>query len=280
VQTSPRRDLVRFAILTAAITGGLWLLLLASSLDIREGAGFWIFGVATSGPSLAALVLFVIRRSWDGPRPEGQRVVAPWVWLPASIVLGIAPPVLANLVANTGAVATMLDRMPAVLAEFGGGLMFVVLFLIAGPIAEEFGWRGYAQPRLRQRLGVIGTSVVLGIAWGLWHVPLYFLPGTGQYATGLFTINGLMFMLTCIPLSLLYLFVSERLRGGVWAAIVIHFAGNAIGAFLPSEAAIVPVLEFGVTLALAAGLYVAWHRERRTVAAPAPRRAPERVAGR
>jgi membrane protease YdiL (CAAX protease family) len=168
----------------------------------------------------------------------------------------------------------MLDRMPAVLAEFGGGLAFIALFLIAGPIAEEFGWRGYAQPRLRRRLGVVATSVVLGIAWGLWHVPLYFLPGTGQYATGLFTIDGLMFMLTCVPLSLLYLFVSEHLRGGVWAAIAIHFAGNAIDAFLPSEAPIVPVLEFALAVLLAVGVFVVWSRSR----APVPRRSAASVA--
>ena len=51
-------------------------------------------------------------------------------------------------------------------------LLFVVTYLVAGPLAEEFGWRGFAQPRLRERFGLIGTSVVLGAAWALWHVPL------------------------------------------------------------------------------------------------------------
>lgn len=256
VKSSLRRDLVLFAILTVVITVGLWLVLVASGLSIKEGAGFWIFGVLTSGPSLSALILFLVRR---GPR---QRVSAPWLWLPAALVLGAAPTIIANLLVAPGAVAVGVDQIPATLAQFGGGLMFVVLYLIAGPLAEEFGWRGYVQPRLRQRLGLISTSVVLGLAWALWHVPLFFLPGTGQHAMGLFTPNGLIFVLTCIPLSFLYLFVSERLGGRVWAAILIHFSGNAIGAFLPSESWTTSLVILSVNVALAAGAFAVWGRER------------------
>jgi membrane protease YdiL (CAAX protease family) len=145
-----------------------------------------------------------------------------------------------------------------VFAQFGGALLFVVLFMIAGPLAEEFGWRGYAQPRLRRRFGIVATSVALGLAWAVWHVPLYFLPGTGQYDTGLFTADALIFMVTCIPLSLVYLFLSERLGGRVWAAILIHFSGNAIGAFLPSESIAVSLLQLALTSALAVGVFAVW----------------------
>ncbi|WP_309104220.1 type II CAAX endopeptidase family protein [Microbacterium sp.] len=252
-----RTDLGLFAIATAVLTGAPFLILLLTGWDVRSGPGLWVFGVGTSGPSLAALIVFLVwsRRRRRVPR---RRVAAPWLWLPAALVLGILPTVIANLLIDPASITAAAIHAPEVLASFGGGLLFVVLFLIAGPIAEEFGWRGFVQPRLRLHWTPIRTAVVLGSVWALWHIPLYFLPGTGQYQTGLFTLGGLTFVLSCVPMSLVYLFVSERLGGQVWAAILIHFAANAIGAFFPSEDPAVLITQLVVAVALAGLVLLAW----------------------
>ena len=54
---------------------------------------------------------------------------------------------------------------------------FVTALLFQGPLQEEFGWRGYALDRLQARFNALGSSVILGFMWGLWHLP-YFLIGT------------------------------------------------------------------------------------------------------
>lgn len=85
---------------------------------------------------------------------------------------------------------------------------------LAGPLSEEFGWRGYVQPSLRQYYGRVAVTVVLGAAWGLWHVPLFFREGTGQYDKGLVSLEGLLFFPGLFPLT--YTILVRRLsdRGG------------------------------------------------------------------
>ena len=48
----------------------------------------------------------------------------------------------------------------------------IVLGLMVG-FFEELGWTGFAQPRLRQRHGVVTTGLVMGLLWGAWHFPMF-----------------------------------------------------------------------------------------------------------
>ena len=125
----------------------------------------------------------------------------------------------------------------ATVAEVGGPLVALVYTFLAGPVAEEFGWRGYVQPRLRQTHGILATTALLGAAWAGWHVPLFFLNGTGQHDLGLFTLPGLAFFLGFFPLTYLLLFVTEHLRGGVPAAILMHAAWNLSDELVPAPGA-------------------------------------------
>jgi membrane protease YdiL (CAAX protease family) len=43
--------------------------------------------------------------------------------------------------------------------------------LLAG-FCEEFGWTGFAYPRMSSRLGALRAALVLGVLWGLWHFPV------------------------------------------------------------------------------------------------------------
>ncbi|TDD50702.1 CPBP family intramembrane metalloprotease [Kribbella antibiotica] len=241
-KTLTRRRLVEFGVICMVLTWVPYLFLGVLKVDLDEPVGRIVFGLAASGPSLAALVMFLWHR-------ERRRVVR-WSlsWPIAAVVLGAAAPLIATaLIGNLG---ELPGHASSVIAGAGGILGAAAYTLLAGPIAEEFGWRVYVQPRLRQYYGLAATTAILGTAWWLWHVPLFFLPGTGQYDDGLFTQQGLIFFLEIFPLTFLMLFVTERLRGGVPAAILLHAAWN-----LTTE--LVPPLGNGVWLELLAVTAVA-----------------------
>ena len=246
-----RRAIVVFATACVVISWGFWLVVGLTGGDVRQSPTIWYFAIGASGPSLAALVAVILVRRSGQPRSP---VAAPWLWVPAALVLGALPAVVAALVLDGPGFGS---AAPGVIDSSGGLILFLVTYLIAGPLAEEFGWRGYLQPHLRLRLNAVTTAVVLGAAWGVWHVPLFFLNGSGQHAMGLLSLRGLLFFLSLIPLSFTYLWVFERLGGAVWSAILLHFAGNSASALLPQTSDAGALLQFGVTLLIALVLLAA-----------------------
>jgi membrane protease YdiL (CAAX protease family) len=175
------------------------------------------------------------------------------LWLPPALVLGAVPPVAGALVDGTLDLAVASARA----ATVGGALMVIPYVLLAGPLSEEFGWRGYAQPRLRRVLGPVPTAVVLGLVWGLWHAPLFLLAGTSQSETGLISVQALLFFVTFVPLSYVIWVVSERLRGGVAAAVVVHAASNAASGLFPATSTAAALVTTAVTSAVAVALHLA-----------------------
>jgi membrane protease YdiL (CAAX protease family) len=143
----------------------------------------WYAGIAPEvinlGPSVAAffIVIFVGGRRGllDFLRPFGRWRASPSLWAvaifgPAALYLiglgvyllmgGEAPPFTM--------IRTEMNLIPLYL--------LVVLMPWQGPVGEEFGWRGFALPNLQNKYGPLIASLVIGFAWGLWHLPTLFAP--------------------------------------------------------------------------------------------------------
>jgi membrane protease YdiL (CAAX protease family) len=114
------------------------------------------------------------------------------------------------------------------------GLLSLVFFTFwFGPLPEEIGWRGFAQDRLQARWSPLLSSLVIGLVWALWHVPLFFVPGTFQHQLGWRSPRFWIFSASLIPLSIVMTWVYNRAGRSTLAAALIHFSGNLCGALIP-----------------------------------------------
>ncbi|HSN23841.1 MAG TPA: CPBP family intramembrane glutamic endopeptidase, partial [Methylomicrobium sp.] len=92
--------------------------------------------------------------------------------------------------------------------------------LIIGPLSEEIGWRGYALERLQTRWNALTSSLMVGLAWGLWHLPLFFMVGTSQHELGIPFIGFLVGMMAN---SILYTWLYNNTKQSLWSAILLHW---------------------------------------------------------
>lgn len=90
---------------------------------------------------------------------------------------------------------------------------------------EEMGWRGYVLPRLQAKHSALGSSLILGALWGVWHLPKYLAPGnTGSFA---------LMLVKVFADAVIYTWVYNNTKGSLLLTTILHAAGNTAGVFLP-----------------------------------------------
>lgn len=98
---------------------------------------------------------------------------------------------------------------------------FVYIFFLGGPFQEEWGWRGYALDRLQARWNAIISSLILGIIWGTWHLPLFFIEGTIQSQTPIW---GFMLLIICG--TILFTWLYNNTGCSIFAVMLFHTMNN------------------------------------------------------
>ena len=117
--------------------------------------------------------------------------------------------------------------VPGVLGSFQGVTLSLVLtypvafvstFILGGPLGEEPGWRGFALPRLQPLHGPLVGSVILGILWALWHLPLFW---SGVWTPPTIP-NIVMFILMITALTIIMTWVFNNARGSLLIAMLMQ----------------------------------------------------------
>lgn len=139
-------------------------------------------------------------------------------------VIAIFGPALEMLLAMGGHVllgGTAPDYVPLGVRWLIVPVNFVLVLLIGGPLGEEFGWRGLALPALEARLSPLWASLLLGILWAVWHLPLFFIAASAQHSLPF----GLYFLLT-LPVSILITWVYHGSGNSLGLVMLLHAAVN------------------------------------------------------
>jgi uncharacterized protein len=107
--------------------------------------------------------------------------------------------------------------------------------IVPGPLFEEPGWTGFAQPRLQQLHGPLVGGLILGSLWALWHLPGFLIPSQNLQdipPRGM-VLDFVVFALALMGLRLVIMWVVNNTRGSVLMAILTHASWNTFySAFL------------------------------------------------
>jgi membrane protease YdiL (CAAX protease family) len=211
------------------------------------------------GPVIGAIVVRARRARRRQPAPAHTvqlRLSMRLFWVLPLLVLASATVLAAALLAHLlGGPTVSFTAGKSLIATVGGPVPFFISMLIAGPLAEEPGWRGTAYPRLRASMSRLHAGLLLGVVWAVWHLPLFFITGTVQAGFGLISWSGLLFSLSVIPMALLTGYAYER--AGIAASIAVHFGVNTTIALLgissPTTQAFIVAVQIIVAVTLLAG---------------------------
>jgi membrane protease YdiL (CAAX protease family) len=236
---------------TFLITWGAWGSLLgparAGTVRFPQPAFLVPFILGGIGPAIAAyLALFATRD--QAPQAEFHQRLFRWRlpvrWYLATFGIPIGVALAATVIGG------LLDPGYAETITIRPWYLIVPLIgaMVLGGGLEELGWRGMAQAELETTIGRQAAAPLVGLVWAVWHLPLFWLPGVGQYQT-----NFALFTVGVIggACQLAWLYGNTR---SILLCVLFHATWNAIselGFALPSHG---PLAVLDAALRLAVGL--------------------------
>lgn len=171
------------------------------------------------GPTVAGIIVtywFQGKRGLRGLLDQLLAIRLPGKWY----VLAIAIPV--GLVLVSLLLGLVLSGFQPIQYEFLVPLsLFIPFFLymtIFTGLAEEVGWRGYALPELQKKYTAEKASWILGIAWGLWHLPANLMV---PYLSGTLTIPFVIMIVMALTFGIVG-----------WTIVLTWFYNNTKSLFL------------------------------------------------
>jgi uncharacterized protein len=236
VRSVRSRPLLAFFVLAFAITWAVWVPR-AAGVPVGAVGQLW-----TWVPAVAALLAAALTGGRVAVGELGARLVrwrVGWRWY-AVVVLGpaafsLAVAALYALLGGSFAEATPLvlrGETPLALLS----IFLVVLFVTDG-LGEELAWRGFALPRLLTGHNALAASLILGVLWAAWHLPLVWTEGAPLYQQPVW-----LLLLDTAAKSVLFTWVFLHTRGSVLLAALLHATTNLF--------AVSPVIAEAGTVAL------------------------------
>jgi membrane protease YdiL (CAAX protease family) len=184
--------------------------------------------VGLLGPVLSGFIMTAVTEGGAGIR-RWLRGIVRWrvgfQWY-LFVLIGLPVVMVLGTIVRPGALESFQTLAPLFVLPYLSAFVFMVL--IGGPLFEEPGWSGFAQPRLQRLHGPLVGGLILGSLWALWHLPAFLIPS--QDLTDIpprgTVLDFVVFALALIGLRLIIMWVFNNTRGSVLMAILVHASWN------------------------------------------------------
>ena len=215
-----------YLVMAFVISWALWAVLIATTSPdaMQEGItpSFILLAMLGGfGPSIAGVVATAIVDGKSGladlwARTKRWRVPVRWY-----VIALLLTPVV-------GLVTVVIDRafgLPAATWKSAlATLPISVIWPIFAALGEEFGWRGFMLPRLQKRQTALWASIVVAVAWGVWHLPTQYLAFRQYGLLVVFTHLLLDNILPLIPMTIAMTWVHNSTGKSMLLMLLFHFS--------------------------------------------------------
>ena len=207
-----RHPVVTYFVLAYALSWACWI----PPALARTWLGFPYLLFAAAGnamPSLLGIALTALVSGKTGVKElfgRLGRARAALRWYAAAVLL-----IPALLLAAAGIPALL--GVATVTFAFSG---FAVLTAVSAALLEELGWRGFALPRMQARRPAFTASLLLGLLWGAWHLPLRIAQGVPLTAAGLAIFLFTILLVTAW--AVLFTWVYNNTNGSLFLMVLMH----------------------------------------------------------
>jgi membrane protease YdiL (CAAX protease family) len=208
-----RHPVVTYFVLVYALSWACWIPLAIARTSASSVPFLVVATVGISMPGLLGIVLTALVSGKTGlAELFGRlgRVREPLTWYAAALLLVPALQLAAAGIPALLGVATITFAFSS----------FIVLNSAGSGLLEELGWRGFALPRMQARRPAFTASLLLGVLWGSWHLPLMIARGLPWTAAGL--IQFVFFVLLVTAWAVMLTWVYNNTNGSLFLMVLMH----------------------------------------------------------
>ncbi|VVB70054.1 CAAX prenyl protease 2 [uncultured archaeon] len=187
--------------------------------------------LAYMGPFIAALIMIYVFADKSFRADFGRRIFdlglinkryLPFVlfFLPVAMVISI-------IISITFGQSVEQFRLASEFKIFEGDSILSMLILVLVPVLEELGWRGYGVDSLVSKFNLFESSIIFGVLWSIWHLPVFFIKGSYQLSlleqNPIFALN---FFVGIIPLAIIMNYLFYKNGRSITLIALFHVTAN------------------------------------------------------
>ena len=232
-----RFQLLLFFLLSLIISWSIWI---PQTIRVMDGNQDMAAGsnpvnlLAVWGPALSAIILSRYLSGKVGTRRifhQLQRWHVKFYWFLLVLLYPAAVWLIARGIDILLGYSHDFSFLP--LASYFGpekSWMVIIAIVLALPnaLGEELGWRGFALPRLQSHFNALVASIILGIIWGIWHIPMWMAFGMREFFPMFVDVSILI-----LP-AILYTWIYNSTGASLLLIWLFHFSMTITQYFLPS----------------------------------------------